>query len=336
MILATGPFGCSPPPRQDMGNEPLAVSVGPNEVDIQAKKIILSLNFEAGTKIRYQVTTEAVMAIEKSEIAIQSNASTTISPKVSETSEVIFTQEILGTLPEDANTVIALITIEKVKYVRTSSGQPDLVFDSKEPADQNNPFAKLIGQTYTIEIDPLGYVTGIFNLRQVRLAVRGSTAAHAAALDQVSPSGIFPRHGYFSLPGPDVGSLAIGDQWRGLQQYTLRTPGTNMDPLGTYRFEKIYRLQSVKHQPMDTTAEIVFEASPIPKRTQNSQSVDIPFLSCSYAGGCEFNLDVGRIENYLEHLEVRMPSPENKLLSSKEGNIIIATRSCWVQRLDLH
>jgi hypothetical protein len=251
-------------------------------------------------------------------------------------SEVVFTQEILGPLPEDVNTAVALITINQVKYIRTSPGQPDLIFTNQEPEDQNNPFARLIGQTYTIEIDPLGYVPGVFNLRPARLAVRGPTESHAAALDLVSPPAIFPRHGFFSLPGPDAGSLAVGDRWRGVQQYTLKAPGTNMDPLGTHRFEKIYQLQNVRRQPAGTIAEVAFEGSPIPRRNQDGQPADIPFLSCSYTGGGEFNLDAGRIEGYLEHLEVRMPLPQTESPPADEGSIIIATRSCWVQRLDLN
>jgi hypothetical protein len=336
MILTIGPFGCSLLPRQDASPELTAVPAEPNEDTSQSEKFTLSLNFETGTKTRYQVTTEAVTAIGNPQTAIQGNVSTTILPKVSELSEVVFTQEILGTLPEDANTVVALITINQVKYIRTSPGQPDLVFDSKKSTDQNSPFSKLISQTYTIEINPLGYVPGVFNLRPARLAVRGPTPAHAAALELVSPPAIFPRHGFFSLPGPDVESLAVGDLWRGVQQYTLRAPGTNMDRLGTHRFEKIYWLQRIKQQPVGTVAEVVFKGSPIIRRTQDDQPIDIPFLSCSYTGGGEFNLDAGRIEGYLEHLEVRMPLPETESppVEDPEGSIVIAMRSCWVHRLD--
>ena len=337
MFLAIGLFGCSPLPRQGAGPEPPAVPAEPNEAAAQSEKITLSLDFEAGTKTRYQVTTEAVTAMESPKTAVQDNASTAPYPKLSESSEVVFTQEILGPLPEDTNTVVALITIDQVKYMRKSTGQPDLAFDSQESADQNSPFAKLIGQTYTIEISPLGYVPGIFNLRPARLAVRGPTPAHAAALEMVSPQAIFPRHGFFSLPGPDVGSLAVGDRWRGMQQYTLRAPGMDMNRLGTHRFEKIYRLQRVKQQPMGTVAEVVFEGSPLPKRTQDGRPAEVPFLSCSYLGGGEFNLNAGRVEGYMEYLEVRMPLPETGMPSDKdtEGRIVVATRSCWVQRLDL-
>lgn len=337
MILAIGIFGCSLLPRQDASPKATAIPAEPNKDTSHSEKVFLSLNLKAGTKSSYKVTTEAITAIGSALTAIQGNAPIAISPKVSELSEVVFTQEILGPLPGDANTAVALITINQVKYIRTSPGQPDIVFDSRKSTDQNNPFSKLIGQTYTIEINPLGYVPGVFNLRSARFAVRGPTESHVAALDLVSPPAIFPRHGFISVPGPDVGSLAIGDQWRGVQQYTLRAPGTNIDRLGTYRFEKIYQLQSVKQQPVGAVAEIVFEGSPIIKSTQNDQSGDIPFLSCSYTGGGEFNLNAGLIEGYLEHLEVRMPLPENESLPTEdsEGRIVIATRSCWVQRLNL-
>ena len=336
MILAIGPFGCSPLSRHDASRELPLVPGEQNEANSQSKKITPSLDFEAGSKTRYQVTTETVTTIEGPKTAIQGNTSSAPFPKVSESSEVVFTQEILGPLPEDANMVVALITIDQVRYMRTFTGQPDLAFDSQESADQNSPFAKLIGQTYTIEINPLGYVPGVFNLRPVRLAVRGPTPAHAAALDLVSPPAIFSRHGYFSLPGPDVGALAVGDRWRGVQQFTLRAPGTNMDRLGTHRFEKIYRLHSVQQRPEGAVAEVVFEGSPIPRKTPDGRPADIPFLSCSYLGGGEFNLDAGRVEGYMERLEVRMPLPAagSSPAEGPESRIVIATRNCWVQRLD--
>lgn len=337
MILGIVLFGCSPPPGQSTDPEPPAIPAEPNEAAAQSDKITFSLEFESGTKTRYRVITEAVTAMESQEIAVKDNTSTAHYPKVSESSEVVFTQEILGPVPENPNTVIALVTIEQVRYVRTSPGQPDLSFDSQESVDQNNPFAKLIGQTYTIEISPLGYVPGVFNLRPARLAVRGSTSAHAAALDLLSPPAIFSRHGSFSLPGPDVGSLAVGGRWRGVQQFTLKASGTNMERLGTHRFEKIYQLESVEQRSVGAVAVVVFVGSPRPRRTPDGRLAEVPFLSCSYIGGSEFNLDAGRVEGYLEQLEVRMPLPGtgSPPTEGPEGHVVIAKRFCRVQRLDL-
>jgi hypothetical protein len=337
MLLAIGLFGCSSLPMQGEVSKSPVIPGEPTETVAPSENITLSLKLEPGTKNRYRVTTEAVTATEGPETAVQENAPAVHFPKVSELSEVTFTQEILGTLPEDTNIVVALITIDKVRYMRMSPGQPDLVFDSQEPEDQNSPFAKLIGQIYTIEINPLGYVPGVFDLRPARLAVRGPTPAHAAALDLVSPSTIFLRHGYFSLPGPDVRSLAVGDRWRGVQQFTLKTPGTGMDRLGTHRFEKMYRLENVEQRPEGNVAMVVFKGSPISRRTTNGLSVEVPFLSCYYVGVGEFNLDEGRIEDYSEHLELRIPLPgtESMPAENPEGRVVTATRYCWVQRLDL-
>ncbi len=332
MFLVIGLFGCSPLPMQDAAPEPPASPAEPNETAIPSEKITLSLDFEPGTKTRYRVTTEAITAMEGPETTVEDNALTAPFPKVSESSEVVFTQEVLGPVTEDSNTVVALITIDQVRYMRTSPWKPVLSFDSEEPANQSNTFARLIGQTYTIEINPLGYVPGVFNLRPARLAVRGTTPAHAAALDLVSPPAIFSRHGSFSLPGMDVGSLAMGDRWRGVQQVTLKVTGTDIE-LGTHRFDKIYQLQSVEQRSVGTVAVVVFEGSPIPRGTPKSRPAKVPLLSCSYVGGGEFNLDAGRIENYFEQLEVRMPLPGT--VSPPEGRIVITTRFLQVQRLDL-
>ncbi len=337
MILGIGLFGCSPPPGQDMDSEPPAIPAEPNEAAAQSDKITFSLDFEPGTKTRYRVSTETVTAMESLENAIKNNASTAPLPKVSESSEVIFTQEILGPVSENTNTVIALVTIEHVGYNLTSPGQPDLLFDSQKSTDQNSPFAKLIGQTYTIEVSPLGYVPGVFNLHPARLAVRGPTPAHAAALDLVSPSAIFSRHGFFSLPGPDVGSLSVGGRWLGVQQLTLMTSGTGIYRLGTHRFDKVYQLESLEQRQVGTVAVVVFVGSPRSKRSPDGRLTDVPFLSSSYVGGGEFNLDAGRVEDYLEQLEVRMllPGTGSPPAEDAEGRIVIATRFCRIKRLDL-
>lgn len=337
MILGIVPFGCSLPPEQDTYPERSVVSGRTNEAAAQLEKITFSLEFEPGMKTRYRVTTKAVTTMENQETAVKDNTSTSSFHKLSESSEVVFAQEILGPVPEDPNTAIALVTIEQVSYNRTSPGQPDLIFNSQESTDQNSPFAKLIGQTYTIEIGPEGYVPGIFNLRPARVAVRGPSMAHAAALDLVDPSTIFLRHGFFSLPGPDIGSLSIGDRWRGVQQFTLKAPGTNIGRLGTYRFDKIYQLESVKRRQVGAIAVVVFMGLPRPSRIPDGRLVSVPFLSYSYVGGGEFNLDEGRVESYLEQLEVRMPLPETKspTVEDPEDQIVITTRFCQVKRLDL-
>ena len=330
-------FGCSPSPRQGARPEPQAVPAEPEEIAARSERITLFLEFRPGTKTRYRVTTEAVTIMEDVEVAIGGNFSPAPLARISEAIEVVFTREILEPASKDPNTVAALITIDQVKYSRKSPEQADLVFDSREPAHRGSPFARLIGQTYTIEIHPLGYVPGIFNLNTVRLAVRGSSPAHAAALDLVSPPAIFQRHGFFSLPGPDVGSLAAGGRWRGVQQVTFKTLGAGMDRLGTHRFEKIYRLESVEQRPGGAVAVVAFTGSPIPRRPTDGRLSEIPFLSCSYVGGGEFNLDAGRVEDYVEHLEARIPLPRtgSSRGENSEGSIVIATRSLRAQRLEL-
>jgi hypothetical protein len=153
----------------------------------------------------------------------------------------------------------------------------------------------------------------------------------------VSPPAIFLRHGYFQLPGPDLGALVVGGRWRGLQRFTLEAPGIGLGQLGTYKFEKIYRLEAVEQRPAGAIAEVTFAGSPIPRSTPNGNVAQAPFLSYFYAGGGKFNLGAGRIEEYVEHLEVRMPPGKTASPSaaSADADVVVATRSCRVRRLDL-
>lgn len=122
-----------------------------------------------------------------------------------------------------------------------------------------------------------------------------------------------------------------------MQQVTLKAPGTDMDRLGTHRFEKIYQLEGLEQRPGGAVAVVAFMGSPMPRRTTDGRLAEVPFLSCSYVGAGEFNLDMGRVESYMEHLEVRMPLPKSGSppAEAPEDYIVTAARYCWVQRLDL-
>jgi len=91
MILGIVLFGCSSPPGQGTDPEPPAIPAEPNEAAFQSEKITFSLEFEPGTKTRYRVITEAVTAMESQETAVKDSTSTAPYPKVSESSEVVFT-----------------------------------------------------------------------------------------------------------------------------------------------------------------------------------------------------------------------------------------------------
>jgi hypothetical protein len=299
--------------------------------------VAFTLETEPGTKTRYRVTTETSLVPQGVETAVGDEAATSSSLPASEFSEVVFTQEILGPVPGDPNTAVALVIIDDVAYRRTSGGRPDLTFDSRNAMDPNRPFARLIGQAYTIEITALGYVPAVFNLRPVRAVVRGETPAHAAALELVSPPAIFARHGFFSLPGPDVGPLTVGGRWRGVQQFTIDVPGRQPGQRVTHRFEKIYRLERVEARPVGAVAVVAFTGAPIPKTRLDSRAAGVPLPACSYAGGGEFNLDAGRVERYGENLELRLPPPAAGALpvEGSQGPVMVVTRFCRVQRLDV-
>jgi hypothetical protein len=334
--LTVGLFGCSSSPEQDTYPAALKVAAEPIQTVDPSEKITFSLAITPGIKSRYQAITETVWTIEAPETATQDSGSTASLPTVSESSIVNFTQEILGPAPGDPRAAAALVTIDQATYTRKLPGQADLTYDSRETTNPDNPFANLIGKTYTIEISPLGYVSGVFNLSEAQQAVRGSTPAHDAALDLLSPALIFARHGAFSLPGADIGSVIIGDRWRGVQQFTLKAPVAGVEGLGTHRFDKIYRLERVVKRPDGTVAIVAFEGALRPGRRQKSPRPEIPILSYSYAGGGQFNVDARRVEAYVDYLEVRLALSGNSMLPTKgtQGDTVRVTRHFQTQRLD--
>jgi hypothetical protein len=327
-------LGCSSAPEPQAGPDTPEIDPKPNKIADPRETVTFSLALRPGTKTRYSVSTEAMTAVGPRDYGAGEDASAGAPPKVFEACEVVFTQEVLGPVPDDVNAVVALVTIEEVRYSRTSAGQPDLAFDSGGSVDQESPFAGLIGKAYTIEINRLGYVTGVFNLRPVRTAVRGSTPAHQAALKLVSPPAIFARHGYFTVPGPDVGPVAQGGRWRGVRQFTLDAPGIDFGALRIHRFEKLYRLERVERRTAGAFAIVRFTASPMPRRTAAGR-IEVPYLSWSYTGRAGFDLEAGWVRAYREHLEVQIPlaSPAVSARATPDGPSLIATRTLNVRRL---
>jgi len=325
MVLTSGLFGCSAPPKQDTTPTPLKVAAEPNQTVDLPEKITFSLALTPGTKSRYQAITETTWTLEGP-----------VPPTASESSELVFSQEILAPNTEDPHAAVALVTIEQATYARKLPGQADLSCNSRDMTHPDNPFAQLIGKTYAIEISPLGYASGVFNLSAARQAVRGSTPAHDAALDLLSPARIFARHGSFSLPGADLGPVAPGGRWRGAQQFTLKAPLPGRERLGTRRFDKIYRLERAARRTDGTVAVVTFAGTLRPSRREGASQSDDPILSYAYTGGGEFNVGAGRVEAYADFLEARLSLAQNSLppTTGAHGSVVLMKRHFQMQRLD--
>lgn len=215
--------------------------------------------------------------------------------------EMTFSRQIQS-IDDEGNATVK-ITIKELKYFSEFKNDVVLDFDSSREKDRNKPLARLIGQSYTIEVAPEGKVTEIIDVIRARAAVRGSSPAHRAALTLLKPDVIRERHGTLTLPVADKNQLRPGDNWSRIKVFSFGL-------MGPKSYEKIYTLKEVKAQNNRRIAVGEMEAIPTSETAEQlhtEQTLDIFSKGVdsteTYTGQLELDLGTGKIEEYSEKLQ---------------------------------
>jgi hypothetical protein len=105
----------------------------------------------------------------------------------------------------------ALITIKDLKVDYTNKNESQLSFDSQNEADKNTPMAKLLGQSYTIQISPTGQVK-LLDAKDALAAVTSSFEKNIAR-GILDPKAVTKRHQIAAIPEDSTGALSVNDSW---------------------------------------------------------------------------------------------------------------------------
>lgn len=217
--------------------------------------------------------------------------------------EMTFTQQVQNT--DDEGNATAKITIRGLRYLSIYKNDKVVDFDSAREEDQNKPFARLMGQAYTIKITPDGKVTEITDVEQAQAAVKGSSSAHKAASKLLTPNVIKERHGTLALPAADKSQLQPGDNWSRIRTFSFGL-------MGSKSYEKVYSLKEVKDQGNRRIAVGQMKAIPtseMAEQLHQEQAFDIfskgVDSSETYTGRLRLDLDSGKIEEYFEELRTQ-------------------------------
>lgn len=214
--------------------------------------------------------------------------------------EMTFTRQIQSV--DDKGNAVAEITIEGLKYLSVIRDNTIVDFDSTREKDKNSPMAKLIGQSYTIEIAPTGKVTKVIDVKQAQAALKGSSSADKAALALLGPDAIKRRHGTLALPDADKNQLRTGGKWSSIKTFSFGM-------MGSKSYEKIYTLKEINDT--DSRRIIIVEMNAVPTSEMAGQ-LDREEISGfskmfdnieTYTGRLKLDLTAGKIEKYLEKLE---------------------------------
>jgi len=263
------------------------------------EKTMLALKFKPQDSATYKVTTQLEDGI-KFEGSSLKEADFKDS-RNHKSVEMIFDQQIQST--DGKGNAIAKITINGLKYLSIHKNKTVLDFDSSREKDTNSPMAKLIGQSYTIEIAPTGQVSKIIDVEQAKATVKGGSLANRAAVELLSPDAIQERHTISALPVTDKKQLKKGDNWSSVKTFSFGL-------MGAKSYERIYTLKEVEEQDGQRIAVVEMDAIPTSEMAEQLHKEQAAsFFSKmfdnveAYTGQLRLDLTTGKVEKYLEKLQ---------------------------------
>jgi len=301
--------GCAPPSEEAV--EPTVAREAEPEVELKAEPekqipkaeapeaVPLALRFTEQDLTTYRVSILSERSVKFEGPLPEKNAFK--GGRASSRLEMTFTQRRQSA--DDKGGIIADITIKGLKFLGVVKDDVVEDFDSSRAKDQNSPLAKLIGQTYTLEIAPTGEVTEIIDVQQIQAAVMGSSSAHRTALGLLKPDIIKERHGMMLLPDADKNRLRTNDKWS-------RTRVFSFGMMGAKSYERVYTLKGIEDRDGQQIAVVEMNAIPSSEmaeelyKEQAASALSKMFDNTeTYAGRLELDLTAGKIERYLEKLQ---------------------------------
>jgi hypothetical protein len=249
--------------------------------------------------------------------------------------EMTFTRQTQNVNPNGG--IIVKITIEEIKYVSKVRDKIVLDFDSSLQQNSDNPLSKLIGQSYTIELNASGEVSKIIDVNDAMAAIGGSSISNARASQLLSLPAITDQH---SVPLPlDVNNkqLTKGRKWNNIKTFSF-------GQMGAKTFERNYEIIQISE--VDGRQIAIAQMNAVPstakaKELYKEQSTGL--LSSmfdnneTYSGVLSLDLASGQIERYNE--EFRSVWTAVDPLASKQEKEpdrfqMSATRIYRIERVD--
>ena len=282
----------------------------------QPQTFTLALKFAPQESTTYKITTEAEKGV-KFEGTVPQEAAFK-GGRTSSRTELTFDQQIQKV--DEKGNAVAKITIKKLKYLAKVKDNIDLDFDSERPADSSNPLARLIGQSYTIEISPSSEVLKVIDVNEALAVVSGDSAADKAARAILDQNAIKDRHAIAALPSLDKNQRPIADKWS-------KTGNFSFGLMGSKSYERIYTLKEVKSENGRQIAIVDMNAAPSSPAEEQKDQISKKFDSTeNYSGRLNLDTTSGKAENYSENLRLEWVTTEPTAAeqkSEKEPAVLI-------------
>ncbi|MHC4497675.1 MAG: hypothetical protein ACYS21_01020, partial [Planctomycetota bacterium] len=296
ICLLVAAAGCAPSgPETDTGTgKPVKLTPGAPT----GEAVTLSLKFTPEDLTTYRLTTDRWRSV-RFEGSVPKE-STLKGGTSGDTVTMTFTQQVKSL--NDRGNAVAEITIKELKYLAKEKDNVFLDFDSARERGRNNPLAKLIGQSYTIELTPSGRVERVIDAGPAQNRAVGVTSIHTRALALVEPETIRERHTIPAMPGSDKNQIRVGDDWSDIKTVSFGL-------MGLKSYERIYVLKEVKGKDRKRVAVVEMSAIPTSEKAEELHA-EQPTSTFSkmfdnvetYKGQLKLDLTSGQVEEYVEEL----------------------------------
>ena len=303
-------------------------------VEEEKPAVELALKFTAQDSTTYKCTQEARRSIKWEGPSTDDNVFR--GGQTSNKVEMTFTQQIQSV--DDKGNAVAKITIKNFKYLSVIRDNPVVDFDSAREKDQNNPLAKLIGQSYTIEITPAGQVSKVIDVSQAQEAVKGTSPVTKTALTMLSSDIIKERHTIAAIPAMDRTKLRTGDNWSSIKSFSFGL-------MGSRSYERVYTLKEIKDTGSRRIAVVQMKAVPtteMAEKLHKEQTIgDFSKMfenTDTYTGRLNLDLSSGKVENCLETVQSEWIAIEPAIGQEEEKEPAVltmtATRIYSLEKID--
>lgn len=201
------------------------------------------------------------------------------------------------------------ITIDQLKIEIINKNDLQLSFDSHKDTDKNAPLMKLIGQSYTIRMTPLGKVE-VVDTKQAMAAV---TSAYEKKIVQniLDPKSIMARHEIPAMPNDPAMKVSAKSTW---SEVIPSPPGL----LAPKSYEKVYTVTGINNN-IATVQMVGAESTEAAKGSISSTGGMGMFAKMfdnkdDYTGSMQINIATGQVLDFEESLissYIAQEMPEN-------------------------
>lgn len=295
------------------------------EKPVSAAVVPIILKFSASDTAKYKVVMEGQRKV-KWEGTVPDKPAFQSGQNLSR-AEIIFTQKIQSV--ESNGNAVAVITIDGLKYFSSIKESTMLDFDSSRAQDANAPMARLIGQSYTIELTPTGEVGRVIDVNSAEAAVKGTSPAQKAAMRLLETEVIKDRHGTLCLP-IDKKRINSNERWKNVKTFSFGL-------MGPVSYERVYTLKDIDNK------KAAVEMTAVPAAEADSQSTSRIAKGFDhkgqYKGDLQFDTENGRIIKYSETLAeewlaARPSSDVNAPEAEPTALTMIASRFYSIEKID--